>query len=96
MVKKKLQVGLLSKSRACYFDKCVVYLRYMRKQKTSFALSPVALQLLRDLAKHLGISQAAILEMAIRDVAKIQEVQIQSQQGDQQSNGKNRRHLSQD
>ena len=40
------------------------------KHPTSFRLSEEALRLLDELAKKLGISQAAVLEIAIRAAAK--------------------------
>jgi predicted DNA-binding protein len=40
------------------------------RRPTSFRLSEEALQMLADLAELLGISQAAVLEIAIRKLAK--------------------------
>lgn len=40
------------------------------KRAASFRLSPEALRLLAELAEHLGLSQAACLELAIRQLAK--------------------------
>lgn len=40
------------------------------KYPTSFHLSAAAKQLLKRLADELGVSQAAVLELAIRDYAK--------------------------
>lgn len=40
------------------------------KQPTSFRLSSEAKALLADLATRLGISQASVLEMAIRELAR--------------------------
>jgi hypothetical protein len=42
----------------------------MPKQSRNFRLSPEALALIRELAERLGVSQAAILEMAVREFAK--------------------------
>ncbi len=42
----------------------------MTKLATSFRLSPEALRLLAGLAKRLGLSQAAVLELAIRQLAR--------------------------
>ena len=42
----------------------------MSKKKTSLYLSEEALSLLKQVAMHLGISQSAVLEMAIRVLAK--------------------------
>ena len=39
----------------------------MRKKSTSFRLSEQSLKLLSDLATQLGISQAAVLEVAVRE-----------------------------
>jgi predicted DNA-binding protein len=41
-----------------------------KKLPTSFRLSAEALELLEWLAKHLGVSQAAVLEMLIREKAR--------------------------
>ena len=40
------------------------------KQATSFRLSDEALMLIRELAVSLGVSQAAVVEMAVRKLAK--------------------------
>jgi len=40
------------------------------KQPTSFRLSPDALALLRELAERLGLSQASVIELAVRRLAK--------------------------
>lgn len=40
------------------------------KQATSIRLSPEAKRLLAELAKKLGVSQAAIMEIAIRRLAQ--------------------------
>jgi DNA-binding XRE family transcriptional regulator/predicted DNA-binding protein len=37
-----------------------------KKKPTSFKLSPEALSLMRQLSEHLGLSQAGVVEMAIR------------------------------
>ena len=49
----------------------------MRKanQTTSIRLTPEAKRLLEELAKKLGVTQAAIIEMAIRKFAKLEEVE---------------------
>lgn len=39
----------------------------MNKKRTSFTLSPEALQLLKELSTRLGISQASTLEILIRE-----------------------------
>lgn len=41
----------------------------MDKQATSIRLTPEAKRLIKELAKKLGVSQAAIIEMAIREFA---------------------------
>ena len=43
-----------------------------RQYSTSFRLSPMALALLKKLAAELGLSQASVIEMAIRKLAKAQ------------------------
>lgn len=45
------------------------------KHLTSIRLSPEARRLLASLAKQLGISQAAVMEVAIREKAKREKVQ---------------------
>lgn len=40
------------------------------KQAISFRLSPEAIALIKELAKNLGVSQADILEMAVRKFAQ--------------------------
>ena len=40
------------------------------KKATSFRLSPEALRMLAALAKQLGLSQASVIEMAIRDLSR--------------------------
>ena len=40
------------------------------KQAISFRLSPEAILLLKRLAEEKGVSQAAILEMALREMSK--------------------------
>ena len=42
----------------------------MTKLPTSYRLSPEALRLIAKLAKHLGLSQAAVLEQAVRQLAR--------------------------
>lgn len=41
----------------------------MSKQATSVRLTPEAVRLLKELAEKLGVSQAAVIEIAIRDMA---------------------------
>jgi predicted DNA-binding protein len=40
------------------------------KQSTSFRLSDEALCLIRELSESLGLSQAAVVEMAVRKLAR--------------------------
>ena len=44
------------------------------KESTSIRLTPEAKRLLRELAKKLGVSQAAIMEMAVREFAEKRDV----------------------
>jgi hypothetical protein len=44
------------------------------KHPTSIRLTPEALRLLKALAKRLGISQAAVMELALRLLAAREEV----------------------
>ena len=44
-------------------------------KQTSLRLTPEAKRLLIELAKKLGVTQAAIIEMAIRKFAKLEEVE---------------------
>ncbi len=47
-----------------------------KKQPTSLRLSPEAKRLLAELAKKLGVTQAAIIEMAIRRFAESEGVKV--------------------
>jgi hypothetical protein len=49
--------------RASWYD-------YTMKRGTSFALSDEALRLIKGMAASMGVSQTAVLEMAIREMAK--------------------------
>jgi hypothetical protein len=40
------------------------------KTGTSFRLSEEALDLMRDLGAHLGLSQASVIELALRELAR--------------------------
>ena len=40
------------------------------KSNTSIRLTLEAIRLLRELAKNLGVSQTAVIELAIRELAK--------------------------
>lgn len=46
------------------------YTYFMDRNPTSFRLSTVALRLIYLLAKSLGLSQTAVIEMAIRELAR--------------------------
>lgn len=46
------------------------------KQSISFRLTPEAKRIIKSLAKNLGVSQAAIIEMAIREKAKRDKVVV--------------------
>ena len=48
------------------------------KQRSSFRLSPEAMQLLAALARANGISMTAVLELAIREMAKRQRIHADS------------------
>jgi predicted DNA-binding protein len=48
------------------------------KQGTSFRLSLEALELLRQIAKETGLSQASVLEMLIREKARALNIQVSS------------------
>lgn len=37
-----------------------------KKQATSFRLTPEALSLIRELSEKMGVSQASVIEMAVR------------------------------
>ena len=45
------------------------------EKQTSLRLTPEAMTLLKELAKNLGVTQTAIIEMAIREFAKKRSVQ---------------------
>lgn len=42
----------------------------MAKVSRNFRLSPEALELIRELSEQLGLSQAAVLELAVRKLAE--------------------------
>ena len=48
------------------------------KEATSFRLTPEAIALIKKLARHLGVSQTDIIELAIRKLAQNENVQIQT------------------
>lgn len=41
-----------------------------KKEATSFRLTPEAIRIIHSLAKELGISQADVVELAVRKLAK--------------------------
>jgi len=45
------------------------------KSNTSVRLTPEAIHLLKELAKKLGVSQTAIIELAIRYLAKKENIE---------------------
>ncbi len=47
-----------------------------RKTKTSYALSSEARQLVEELARALGVSQAAVIEMSVRKLARAEGVTL--------------------
>lgn len=49
------------------------------KESISFRLSPEAIELIKALAKKLGVSQAAVMEIAIRKLAESENVQGQAE-----------------
>lgn len=51
------------------------------KEATSFRLTPEAIALIKELAKHLGVSQTDIIELAIRKLAQNENVQVQAVPG---------------
>ena len=46
-----------------------------KKQPTSFRLSPRALALLERLKDHLGLTRVGVLEMAIRKLARDEDIE---------------------
>lgn len=46
----------------------------MKKQRTSFSLSPECKTLTKLLSEKLGISQASIIEMAVRKLAEAENI----------------------
>jgi hypothetical protein len=48
----------------------------MDKKPASFRLTTIALRLLRVLAEGMGLSQTAVVETAIRELAKKNKIQI--------------------
>lgn len=47
------------------------------EKQTSLRLTPEAMALLKELARKLGVTQAAIIEMAIREFADKRDVKYQ-------------------
>jgi hypothetical protein len=46
---------------------------------TSFRLSPVALELIAELAQTLGLSQAGVVELAVRKLATSEGVSVKTE-----------------
>jgi hypothetical protein len=46
------------------------------KRSTSYSLSPEGLNLIARLAELLGVSQAAVIEMGVRELAKLHKVKV--------------------
>lgn len=53
----------------------------MTKKAASYRLSAQALDLLREIAERLGLSQAGVLEMIIRERAEFMRLQDQNRKG---------------
>lgn len=49
---------------------------FMNRKPTSFRLSTTALDLILILAESLGLSQTAVIEMAVRDLAKRNKISV--------------------
>jgi hypothetical protein len=65
-----------------------IYAVMAGKPSTSFKLSPEARQLLRQLTLRLGVSQGAIVEIAIRRMAEAEGLEIpMPPQGEESSGG---------
>jgi hypothetical protein len=75
----KAGFGFCGVSQYFFLDKCchLLYISRMRKatKTTSIRLTPEAKHLLEALAKRLGVTQAAIIEMAIRKFAERENVE---------------------
>jgi hypothetical protein len=52
------------------------YNYFMDRKPTSFRLSTVALRLIYLLAEFLGLSQTAVIETAIRELAKRNKIKV--------------------
>lgn len=52
------------------------------KKGTSFRLSPTALELIGRLTGKLGLSQAGVIEMAVRKLAQTEGIQMEEQTTD--------------
>lgn len=59
------------------------------KVATSYRLSPTALALITALTKRLGLSQAGVLEMAVRKLAAQEGIEVDTKE-DQQTDGTER------
>lgn len=63
--------------RGCNLTGSALYatISHMKDKSTSFRLSPEAKRLLKKLSQRLGISQVAVLEIIIRDKAKVENIE---------------------
>jgi hypothetical protein len=52
------------------------------KVGTSFRLSPVALELISQLTNKLGLSQAGVVELAVRKLAEAESVRPKTEEGE--------------
>lgn len=57
--------------RAMRYNPCMA-----NKTATSFRLTPEAIALIKELAEKLGVSQADIVEMAVRKLAKVEQDEL--------------------
>jgi hypothetical protein len=57
----------------------LIYNVYMNKVLTSIRISLTAKKLLVALANKLGISQSAVIEIAVRDKAKAEGVEVEGE-----------------
>ncbi len=52
----------------------------MVKERTSFTLSPEVRRLLRELSARNGVSQASVIEIAVREYARSQNVPVRERE----------------
>lgn len=60
--------------------------QFRNKKGTSFRLSPVALELISQLTERLGLSQAGVIELAVRKLASSEGV-MPKEEGTQTNGG---------